>query len=192
MDTTIIVVLLLVCCCSISSSSSIIGFFYKDDILNFFSPPVVSIKITRPKTLSTANDLHHLHIREIYVFKKDGTKLPLKCANPCTNSLGTETGNPVTNAFDGNESTESHSKYTENGASIYATKVVNEDHFIHLIIDGIKSVKEISKIKIVHRTTAQTRFVGAIIQLMENNNPKLSTVINEAKEIYEIQLNTTT
>jgi len=172
-----------------SSSSSLIGFFFQEDILNFFNPPVISIKITRPKTLSTANDLHHLHIKEIYVFKKDGSKLQLKCANPCTNSLGTETGNPVTNAFDGNESTESHSRFTENGVHIYTSKVVNEDHFIHLIIEGIKSIKEISKIKIVHRTTAQNRFVGAIIQLMENNKPKLSSVINEAKEIYEIEVN---
>lgn len=154
-------------------------------ILGIGSGTQLSLKISRPKSLGTDEDIHHLHISEIEVYKKsDGTKLALSCANPCTNPMGHEINNDAPKAFDGDVDTMYHNRYKgqyDEANRFYGT----EDHFLHVNIAGVSSKDDISKIKIVHKHPQKRRVIGATIELLSNGTRVWSSTFVDDKEEYE-------
>jgi len=145
----------------------------------------MSLKISRPRSLGTADDIHHLHISEIEVYKKsDGSKLAISCANPCINPMGEHPGAEAIKAFDGDVTTTYHNRYVgqyDENNPFYGT----EDHFLHVNIAGVSSKNEISKIKIVHKHPQTRRIVGAGIELLSNGTSVWNATFADPKEEYE-------
>jgi hypothetical protein len=137
----------------------------------FFNKKQYRIRIERPLSLGIANDIHHLHIGEIEIFKKDGTLAKLICNEPCTNPMGPQNNESgPQKAIDGNNKTIYHNKYTgqynpEN--PFYGT----EDHFLDYIITDVSSIKDIKSIKITVTHPQTRRLQGVIVSILENNNP---------------------
>jgi hypothetical protein len=147
--------------------------------------PTLSLKISRPRSLGIADDIHHLHISEIEVYKKsDGTKLTLSCAEPCINPMGAHPGSEAVKAFDKDVDTTYHNRYEgqyDAAMPFYGT----EDHFLHINIAGASNKNEIGRIKVVHKHPQTRRIVGVRMDLLSNGSSVWNASFSEEKEEYE-------
>jgi len=153
--------------------------------LGLETPSVMSIRISRPRSLGTDADIHHLHISEVEAFKNGETvPMELRCADPCTNPMGPEVDLEAAKAFDKDIETTYHNKYTgqyDEAAPFYGT----EDHFLHLIVVDAKKPEDVARIKIHHKHPQKRRIVGATIELLKDGTKVWdSTFVGEA-DMYE-------
>ena len=144
---------------------------------------VVSVKFTRPLSLGTDGDIHHLHLSEVQVFSKDGSPLPLSCAEPCVNAMGPEEGNGPEMAFDGDVETTYHNKWVgqrDEANPFYGT----ETHFLHLRIGGVEGAGEVGRIVVHHSHPQKRRVVGVTVELLENGVPVWRDLFSDEQDEY--------
>jgi hypothetical protein len=121
----------------------------------------MSVRISRPLSAGTADNVHHLHVGEIEVYDKDDKKLALTCAEPCQSSLGQYGTHTTQMAIDGNHATTTHSNYGEGVA--YGS----QEHFLHFLVEGEHKKSDIKRIVVVNSNsvTSLSRMNGCILQL---------------------------
>lgn len=127
-----------------------------------------SVKITRPRSLGTDDDIHHLHISEIEVHRKsDDSLLSIECADPCVNAMGPEEGAEPAKVYDKDRVSTYHNKYSgqyDTDKSYYGT----EDHFLHVVVKGVSNKGDVGKIVVHHSHPQKRRIVGAKIELLKD------------------------
>lgn len=141
----------------------------------------LSLRISRPRSLGTDEDIHHLHISEVEVRLKNGSLATLSCADPCINPMGPHPGAEPEKAFDGDVVTTYHNRYEgqyDEPNPYYGT----EDHFLHVKIVGAKVKGDIAGIKIHHSHPQRRRVLGSTIELLKDAQVVWQSTFDESKE----------
>ena len=155
-----------------------------------YSKYEISIRLTRPVSLGIAQDMHHLHIRQIEVYSRNNEYCHLlyKDASRCM-KISSRTPKKC---IDGDTKLGSfnHNDYSDRQASN------SEDHWMEFIIDYdkcqfINDVYDIDYIKIYNRMTnnyIMSRIRGSVLQLMMDGNLVKNWTLNETKREYKCML----
>lgn len=162
---------------------------YLTGTLDFLLNDKLNIKITRLRTLGTDDDIHHLHVSEIEVYKKsDKTKkFKLACADPCVNAMGAHEGSEPANAFDGDLTSGYHNRFAgqyDEPKPFYGT----EDHFLHVEVKGGGKKSDVDRIVIHHGHPQKRRIVGAKIELLQNGKVVWESTFSDEREMYEFSI----
>ena len=88
----------------------------------------ISLRLERPLSAGTGHDLHHLHLNELEVFDRAGTRIALSPVDASPQVKEGQDGRAFGLAIDGNPATSTHSKYGQiwPRGGLYAT----EDHWM--------------------------------------------------------------
>lgn len=168
---------------SVLTLSNSIAAFKVNECERVNGEKIVSVKLTRPVTAGTSRDLHHLHIAEIWVYNKQGTKLVLSCEPTCASDWEPQT--PPNSAIDNSLDTIFHSKY------LNSPDRLKKDHFLHFRVKGVASASEVAKIIVNNRKNCcQDRLIGAYIELLENYAPVERFEITNAQTKYTFERST--
>lgn len=136
--------------------------------------------ITRPLSLGTSSDIHHLHLGEVWVFKTDGTKLKLQCRDPCMNKMGPHDTATPNKAIDGDITT-----IFSSNPDTYGT----EDHYLDYSITNINQLSDIHKIKIYITHPQHRRIEHNVIRILDNNEIIWQDVFKGIKNEHEFIIN---
>ena len=153
----------------------------------------MSVRLTRPLSLGTAHDKHHLHIRQIQVYdiKYQLCRLQFKDGSPCI-KRGSGSRKP-TACIDGDikPGRINHNDFSNRAESN------SQDHWMEFTINtekasDIRGVEDIGYIKIYNRQDnhhCMNRLEGSILQLMVDGKLIKHWTVNGTSKEYVFYLN---
>ena len=153
----------------------------------------ISIRLTRPLSIGVAQDMHHLHIRQIQVYSRDNGICPLKyvSASPCMARGSPHEGGDRTpkRCIDGdtNQGTYNHNDYSNRPESN------SEDHWMEFMIDTEKCefIDDIDHVMIYNRVTngyCMRRLQGSVLQLLMDGKVVKNWTVNGTQKKYEFKM----
>lgn len=151
----------------------------------------ISIRLTRPLSLGTNRDMHHLHIRQIRVFSKCGLLCPLTFhdASPCVKRghiLESKCRDPK-GCIDGDLDTYTHNDYSNRIESN------SESHWMEFNVDNTKcgwidSVHDIDNVVIYNRLDGcNVRTIGCILELKNDDKTVTKWTLKGVHDEYRLQ-----